>query len=439
MISVTRRTMSAFSVCGRAERAHHRRGHVGIARAATGSTGASTASTRSARRRLRRRVRVRGRRGGRPAARPSPRAAAAPSTRSSGRRCRARRRPRRRRRASAPRRSRRRPRGRASRRAPAGAAPPGCGRARRGLPGRTRRWWPRRNWNTFRFLLATTAAAMLGGHGPARDSPTGCSPASCRSPTTTRSRPSGELAEVQPGPRVRRRLRQLGRGRHRRRARRRRHERRVPRQAGARDGAARGRRSRLDTAIFTHGHIDHVFGVDLYEEEARDERLGAAARRRARARSPERFDRYKLTAGYNAVINQRQFKAPGLRWPVEYRYPDETYRRRRSTLDVGGERFELHHARGETDDGDVGVGAGRAQVAVHGRPVHLGVAELRQPAEGAALRARLGRRVPHDGRARARGAAARPRPADRRRRPRAARRSPKAPSCSSRSSSRRSR
>ena len=27
--------------------------------------------------------------------------------------------------------------------------------------------------------------------------------------------------------------------------------------------------SRLDTAIFTHGHIDHVFGVDLYEEEAR--------------------------------------------------------------------------------------------------------------------------------------------------------------------------
>ena len=27
--------------------------------------------------------------------------------------------------------------------------------------------------------------------------------------------------------------------------------------------------SRLDTAIFTHGHIDHVFGVDLYEEDAR--------------------------------------------------------------------------------------------------------------------------------------------------------------------------
>ena len=39
MISVTRRTMSAFSVCGGAERPHHRRGDVGIARAATGSSG----------------------------------------------------------------------------------------------------------------------------------------------------------------------------------------------------------------------------------------------------------------------------------------------------------------------------------------------------------------------------------------------------------------
>src|SRR3954454_8494196 len=27
--------------------------------------------------------------------------------------------------------------------------------------------------------------------------------------------------------------------------------------------------SPLHTAVFTHGHIDHVFGVDLYEAEAR--------------------------------------------------------------------------------------------------------------------------------------------------------------------------
>ena len=107
--------------------------------------------------------------------------------------------------------------------------------------------------------------------------------------------------------------------------------------------------SRLDTAIFTHGHIDHVFGVDLYEDEARTNGW-APPRVVAHELVAERFDRYILTAGYNAVINQRQFKAPGLRWPVEYRYPDETYRHD-LTLDIGGERFELHHARGETDDG----------------------------------------------------------------------------------------
>jgi alkyl sulfatase BDS1-like metallo-beta-lactamase superfamily hydrolase len=107
--------------------------------------------------------------------------------------------------------------------------------------------------------------------------------------------------------------------------------------------------NRLDTAIFTHGHIDHVFGVDLYEEEARTNRW-KAPRVVAHELVPERFDRYRLTAGYNAVINQRQFKAPGLRWPVEYRYPDETYRQD-LTLEIGGEVLELHHARGETDDG----------------------------------------------------------------------------------------
>jgi alkyl sulfatase BDS1-like metallo-beta-lactamase superfamily hydrolase len=49
------------------------------------------------------------------------------------------------------------------------------------------------------------------------------------------------------------------------------------------------------------------------------------------------------------VINQRQFRIPGLGWPTRYRYPDETYTERRD-LRVGGERFELHHAKGETDD-----------------------------------------------------------------------------------------
>jgi alkyl sulfatase BDS1-like metallo-beta-lactamase superfamily hydrolase len=104
----------------------------------------------------------------------------------------------------------------------------------------------------------------------------------------------------------------------------------------------------LHTAVYTHGHIDHVFGLAPYEEEA-----AAAGRPRPRVVAHElvaaRFDRYKLTAGHNGVVNARQFGLPGLRWPTEYRYPDETYRLRHD-IEVGGRRFELHHGKGETDD-----------------------------------------------------------------------------------------
>jgi alkyl sulfatase BDS1-like metallo-beta-lactamase superfamily hydrolase len=104
----------------------------------------------------------------------------------------------------------------------------------------------------------------------------------------------------------------------------------------------------LDTAVFTHGHIDHVLGLAPYEDEAT--RAGRAAPRVvAHEKVPARFDRYRQTAGYNGVINARQFKMPGFRWPTDYRYPDVTYDGT-LTLDVGGERFELHHALGETDD-----------------------------------------------------------------------------------------
>jgi glyoxylase-like metal-dependent hydrolase (beta-lactamase superfamily II) len=107
--------------------------------------------------------------------------------------------------------------------------------------------------------------------------------------------------------------------------------------------------SPLHTAIFTHGHVDHVFGVDLYEEEARINGW-PMPRVIAHEAVPARFDRYRLTAGYNGVINARQFKAPNLKWPVDYRYPDETYRNAMK-IEVGGEGFELRHSRGETDDG----------------------------------------------------------------------------------------
>jgi alkyl sulfatase BDS1-like metallo-beta-lactamase superfamily hydrolase len=104
----------------------------------------------------------------------------------------------------------------------------------------------------------------------------------------------------------------------------------------------------LHTAVYSHGHIDHVSGVPAFDAEA-VERGWARPTVHAQESLPARFDRYKLTAGYNAVVNRRQFGIDDLQWPTDYRYPDTTYRGV-SVLDVGGERVELHAARGETDD-----------------------------------------------------------------------------------------
>jgi len=104
----------------------------------------------------------------------------------------------------------------------------------------------------------------------------------------------------------------------------------------------------LALAVYSHGHVDHVFGVGPFEEEAR-QREDPRPRVVAHEAVPRRFARYQLTAGWNAAINRRQFRVPDLQWPTEFREPDETYRDEH-VVSVGGERFELHHARGETDD-----------------------------------------------------------------------------------------
>lgn len=98
----------------------------------------------------------------------------------------------------------------------------------------------------------------------------------------------------------------------------------------------------VHTAIYTHGHVDHVMGTEPFEREQRLQVIAHEA-------VPARFDRYRLTAGWNTAINRRQFRVPGLEWPTTYRYPDLTYRLALD-LDVGGRRLELHHHRGETDD-----------------------------------------------------------------------------------------
>ena len=104
----------------------------------------------------------------------------------------------------------------------------------------------------------------------------------------------------------------------------------------------------LAAVVFTHGHIDHVFGVGPFDREA--ERRGTARPQViAHEAVSDRFSRYARTAGYNSWINRRQFQQPQLNWPTEYRLPDTVYRDRLSYR-RGGLTFELSHARGETDD-----------------------------------------------------------------------------------------
>ncbi len=105
---------------------------------------------------------------------------------------------------------------------------------------------------------------------------------------------------------------------------------------------------RLNTAVYSHGHIDHVFGVPVWAAESAEAGWPEPVVV-AHEALPARFDRYIKTAGYNGIINRRQFNLPSLEWPTEYRYPDRTYRDHLD-LDVGGVRAELHHAKGETDD-----------------------------------------------------------------------------------------
>ncbi|GIU84741.1 MAG: MBL fold metallo-hydrolase [Acidimicrobiales bacterium] len=105
----------------------------------------------------------------------------------------------------------------------------------------------------------------------------------------------------------------------------------------------------VDTAIYTHGHVDHVAAAPVWDEEAAGEGRNRI-RVIAHTAVEERFERYRLTRGWNTQINRRQFRVgEGLEWPENYRHPDVCYTERLE-IGVGGVHFELHHSRGETDD-----------------------------------------------------------------------------------------
>ncbi|HUM16247.1 MAG TPA: alkyl sulfatase dimerization domain-containing protein [Candidatus Nitrosotalea sp.] len=106
----------------------------------------------------------------------------------------------------------------------------------------------------------------------------------------------------------------------------------------------------LAAAVFSHHHVDHIFGVGPFEREAA-ERRWPRPRVYAHALVRTNFERYLKTLGWNTAINIRQFHLPPdrFRWPDAYRYPDVEIEDA-LTFSRGGLSFELRHARGETED-----------------------------------------------------------------------------------------
>ncbi|MFX1323768.1 MAG: alkyl sulfatase dimerization domain-containing protein [Promethearchaeota archaeon] len=106
---------------------------------------------------------------------------------------------------------------------------------------------------------------------------------------------------------------------------------------------------KLHTAIYSHGHVDHVGIYPYIQENKRNNWPDIQII--AHEAVIDRFDRYKLTEGWNGYINLRQFRGGkgGPIFPSNFQYPTLTYRDTLS-IEVGGVKIQLQHHRGETDD-----------------------------------------------------------------------------------------
>ncbi|MGV9171415.1 MAG: alkyl sulfatase dimerization domain-containing protein [Promethearchaeia archaeon] len=93
--------------------------------------------------------------------------------------------------------------------------------------------------------------------------------------------------------------------------------------------------------VYTHGHMDHVGGAQVFMEES-PEVIGNKY-------LPERFDKYINLAEHRSLINAEQFNIPRIKRPVEFVYPTKTFLGD-LTISLGDKTFELHTCRAETDD-----------------------------------------------------------------------------------------
>ena len=97
------------------------------------------------------------------------------------------------------------------------------------------------------------------------------------------------------------------------------------------------------TAIYTHGHADHAFGLAAFL--AAGERPAIVGQRNCLAR----FDRYRDLHGWNARINQRQFGLAQPSFPERFDPPTVLVDAEWGTT-LGDVAVHAFAARGETDD-----------------------------------------------------------------------------------------
>jgi glyoxylase-like metal-dependent hydrolase (beta-lactamase superfamily II) len=110
----------------------------------------------------------------------------------------------------------------------------------------------------------------------------------------------------------------------------------------------------IHTAIFTHGHADHVHGLKHFLKDDQE-----SPRIIAHESMPDRWNRYERTNGHNEAINTRQFggtvptadnqNEKDTHFRIPELIPNVLYDDQLS-IEVGDTSFEIRHGRGETDD-----------------------------------------------------------------------------------------
>ena len=100
--------------------------------------------------------------------------------------------------------------------------------------------------------------------------------------------------------------------------------------------------------VYTHHHMDHVSGCPVFKQAYADAKVVASAF------LPGNLDRYRRQAVHRARIAAQQFNLPEPRPEdaqrgMDFVHPTDTFVGEK-TLALGGKTFELHTARGETDD-----------------------------------------------------------------------------------------